>query len=136
MAVTGACYFTATISSGLLRETTLSYGKPKPNWIPKRYAASRTRQRRSGTRSFGNTSGEEAETIQKRSGVDYDEADQGSLEDVNGSDVTRRSLKDYFDEATVMIRPDGGPPRWFSPLECGSRSPDSPLLLYVPGLLF
>ncbi|CAK7328372.1 unnamed protein product [Dovyalis caffra] len=29
---------------------------------------------------------------------------------------------------------DGGPPRWFSPLECGSRSDNSPLLLFLPGI--
>ncbi|KAL7257182.1 hypothetical protein ACSBR1_010999 [Camellia fascicularis] len=34
-----------------------------------------------------------------------------------------------------MIRSnDGGPPRWFSPLECRSRSNDSPLLLFLPGI--
>ncbi|GMP29765.1 hypothetical protein CsSME_00004736 [Camellia sinensis var. sinensis] len=35
-----------------------------------------------------------------------------------------------------MIRSnDGGPPRWFSPLECRSRSNDSPLLLFLPELV-
>nr|AZM65208.1 diacylglycerol acyltransferase 9 [Vitellaria paradoxa] len=33
-----------------------------------------------------------------------------------------------------MATNDGGPPRWFSPLECGSRLKDSPLLLFLPGL--
>ncbi|CAL5370320.1 unnamed protein product [Camellia sinensis] len=34
-----------------------------------------------------------------------------------------------------MIRSnDGGPPRWFSPLECRTRSNDSPLLLFLPGI--
>lgn len=28
----------------------------------------------------------------------------------------------------------GGPPRWFSPLDCGSPIKDSPLLLYLPGI--
>ncbi|XP_047959094.1 phytyl ester synthase 2, chloroplastic-like isoform X2 [Salvia hispanica] len=29
---------------------------------------------------------------------------------------------------------DGGPPRWFSPLQCGRRSTSSPLLLFLPGI--
>ncbi|KAJ4902552.1 Esterase/lipase/thioesterase family protein [Raphanus sativus] len=29
---------------------------------------------------------------------------------------------------------DGGPPRWFSPLQCSSHAPGSPLLLYIPGM--
>ncbi|KAK4483243.1 hypothetical protein RD792_010427 [Penstemon davidsonii] len=44
-------------------------------------------------------------------------------------------LKDYFEQSGQLIsRSDGGPPRWFSPLECGSRLKDSPLLLYLPGI--
>ncbi|OEL20096.1 Acyltransferase-like protein [Dichanthelium oligosanthes] len=32
-------------------------------------------------------------------------------------------------------RKDGGPPRWFSPLECGGeRVPGAPTLLYLPGI--
>lgn len=45
----------------------------------------------------------------------------------------RMSLKDYFEQAKDLIRSDGGPPRWFSPLECGSRLDNSPLLLFLPG---
>ncbi|CAK7334093.1 unnamed protein product [Dovyalis caffra] len=49
---------------------------------------------------------------------------------------SRKNLKDYFDESKNLIRSDGGrgPPRWFSPLYCGSRLDDSPLLLYLPGI--
>lgn len=46
---------------------------------------------------------------------------------------TRKGLRDYFEESKVMIKSDGGPPRWFSPLETGARSHDSPLLLFLPG---
>lgn len=46
----------------------------------------------------------------------------------------RKGLKDYFEESKVMIKSDGGPPRWFSPLESGARSHDSPLLLFLPGI--
>ncbi|KAI8533368.1 hypothetical protein RHMOL_Rhmol10G0003800 [Rhododendron molle] len=43
-------------------------------------------------------------------------------------------LKDYYEQSIGMMRSDdGGPPRWFSPLECGAPSSDSPLLLFLPG---
>lgn len=45
------------------------------------------------------------------------------------------NLKHYFQQSLELVRAsdDDGPPRWFSPLECGSRVKDSPLLLYLPG---
>ncbi|XP_019089571.1 PREDICTED: acyltransferase-like protein At3g26840, chloroplastic isoform X1 [Camelina sativa] len=49
----------------------------------------------------------------------------------------RKGLNDFLVEARGFVRTDGGaggPPRWFSPLECGARVPDSPLLLYLPGI--
>lgn len=47
----------------------------------------------------------------------------------------RSTLRDYFEQSLELIsRSDGGPPRWFSPLECGLRLQNSPLLLYLPGL--
>ncbi|KAH9625337.1 hypothetical protein KSS87_003634 [Heliosperma pusillum] len=48
------------------------------------------------------------------------------------------SLDDYFEQAQSLIKSDGGdgPPRWFSPLECGSHIfNNSPLLLYLPDLI-
>lgn len=43
-------------------------------------------------------------------------------------------LKDYYEQSIGMMRSnDGGPPRWFSPLQCGAPSNDSPLLLFLPG---
>ncbi|KAF8401543.1 hypothetical protein HHK36_012485 [Tetracentron sinense] len=44
------------------------------------------------------------------------------------------NVKDYFDIAREMIKPDGGPPRWFSPIACGRPIKDSPLLLFLPGI--
>ncbi|KAJ4841752.1 LOW QUALITY PROTEIN: hypothetical protein Tsubulata_003040 [Turnera subulata] len=46
----------------------------------------------------------------------------------------KKRLRHYFEEAKDMVRSDGGPPRWFSPLECGSRLDKSPLLLFLPGI--
>ncbi|KAK4776341.1 hypothetical protein SAY86_005029 [Trapa natans] len=44
------------------------------------------------------------------------------------------SVKDYLAVAKEMIKPDGGPPRWFCPVECGQPLKDSPVLLFLPGL--
>ncbi|KAL5835490.1 hypothetical protein ACOSQ3_015048 [Xanthoceras sorbifolium] len=44
------------------------------------------------------------------------------------------SVKDYLDAAKELIKPDGGPPRWFCPVECGCPLKDSPTLLFLPGL--
>ncbi|KAI3862535.1 hypothetical protein MKX03_037639 [Papaver bracteatum] len=54
-------------------------------------------------------------------------------------EIERLSVKDYLERSVDLIKPDGGPPRWFSPIECNSsgggvRFEDSPLLLYLPGL--
>ncbi|XP_019057145.1 PREDICTED: acyltransferase-like protein At3g26840, chloroplastic isoform X2 [Tarenaya hassleriana] len=46
----------------------------------------------------------------------------------------RKSLADFLREARGFVGGDGGPPRWFSPLECGARAPGSPLLLFLPGI--
>lgn len=45
----------------------------------------------------------------------------------------RRSVEDYFAAAKEMCKSDGGPPRWFCPLECGPPFKDSPTLLFLPG---
>ncbi|KDP23608.1 hypothetical protein JCGZ_23441 [Jatropha curcas] len=44
------------------------------------------------------------------------------------------TVKDYLDVAKDMIRPDGGPPRWFCPVECGKPLKNSPILLFLPGI--
>lgn len=44
-----------------------------------------------------------------------------------------QSGKDFFKSAMDFIKPDGGPPRWFCPISCGTPLKDSPLLLYLPG---
>ncbi|KAK6928574.1 Diacylglycerol acyltransferase [Dillenia turbinata] len=59
------------------------------------------------------------------------------LEDTKKKEMEnqRLCLKDFFDRANDMIKPDGGPPRWFSPIECGPPLANSPLLLYLPDSL-
>lgn len=45
----------------------------------------------------------------------------------------RSGWKEYLEQAKELIVADGGPARWFSPLECGSRLVNSPLMLFLPG---
>ncbi|GAV64222.1 DAGAT domain-containing protein/Abhydrolase_6 domain-containing protein [Cephalotus follicularis] len=45
-----------------------------------------------------------------------------------------QSVKDYLDAAKDMVWLDGGPPRWFCPVECGQPLKDSPVLLFLPGM--
>ncbi|KAK1294817.1 Acyltransferase-like protein [Acorus calamus] len=46
----------------------------------------------------------------------------------------RTSVGDYVARSRELMRSDGGPLRWFSPVECGpDRLEGSPLLLFLPG---
>ncbi|KAG6435094.1 hypothetical protein SASPL_106745 [Salvia splendens] len=46
-----------------------------------------------------------------------------------------KQLRELAPRSPFTTLSDGGPPRWFSPLECRSRLKDSPLLLYLPDLV-
>ncbi|XP_044970400.1 acyltransferase-like protein At1g54570, chloroplastic [Hordeum vulgare subsp. vulgare] len=44
------------------------------------------------------------------------------------------TVKDYFAAARALCKDDGGPPRWFCPVESGQPAvEDAPLLLFLPG---
>ncbi|KAJ6413858.1 hypothetical protein OIU84_006629 [Salix udensis] len=45
-----------------------------------------------------------------------------------------KTVRDYLEGAKEIIKPDGGPPRWFCPVECGQPLKDSPILLFCPGI--
>lgn len=50
-------------------------------------------------------------------------------------EVQPSTVTDYFQHSrNLLIKSDGGPPRWFSPLHCASRLNNSPLLLSLPGV--
>ena len=59
-----------------------------------------------------------------------EESLEPSWDDGYGSET----VKDYFDAVQDIIKPDGGPPRWFSPVTCGRPLKDSPILLFLPGI--
>lgn len=43
------------------------------------------------------------------------------------------TVKDYLDYAQDIIKPDGGPVRWFTPISCGPHLGGSPILFFLPG---
>lgn len=48
-----------------------------------------------------------------------------------------QTVKDYLDISKDIIKPDGGPPRWFCPVVADGNDnpiPNSPVLLYLPGM--
>ncbi|KAK1400794.1 Acyltransferase-like protein, chloroplastic [Heracleum sosnowskyi] len=45
-----------------------------------------------------------------------------------------QTVKDYLELAEEFIKPDGGPPRWFCPVECGEPLENAPVLLFLPGM--
>lgn len=44
-----------------------------------------------------------------------------------------QTVEDYMEATKCMLKCDGGPPRWFCPVEAGPPLKNSPLLLYLPG---
>ncbi|PIA61632.1 hypothetical protein AQUCO_00300864v1 [Aquilegia coerulea] len=44
------------------------------------------------------------------------------------------TVKDYLELAKDMIHVDGGPPRWFCPVDCGKPLQGSPVLFFLPGI--
>ncbi|KAK1441125.1 hypothetical protein QVD17_06963 [Tagetes erecta] len=66
----------------------------------------------------------------------YD-ADSTVKRDHLTANIERRcfSLSDYFNQSKhLLTNSDGGPPRWFSPVECRYRLDNAPLLLSLPGV--
>ncbi|KAG6418856.1 hypothetical protein SASPL_121062 [Salvia splendens] len=45
------------------------------------------------------------------------------------------TVQDYLDYAGDIIKPDGGPVRWFTPISCEPHLRGSPLLLFLPELV-
>jgi hypothetical protein len=62
-----------------------------------------------------------------------DEEDSG-LEPLYDDGFGAVTVKDYFAAAKALSKDDGGPPRWFCPVESGQPAvEDAPLLLFLPG---
>ncbi|KAI9177731.1 hypothetical protein LWI28_018557 [Acer negundo] len=122
MAITGTYSLSVKFSPAFRRDVTPASGNLKRNLDLKRLAVSSEQE----TKKFVDN-----RRMWKKSGV---EAETERRVNVEESERNGKSLKAYFDEAKDFIRSDAGPPRWFSPLESGSHTPDSPLLLFLPGI--
>ncbi|XP_028551496.1 acyltransferase-like protein At3g26840, chloroplastic isoform X2 [Dendrobium catenatum] len=49
--------------------------------------------------------------------------------------VEPRGLSDFIEQSRELVRHDGGPPRWITPLDCsGPRHTNLPSLFYLPGI--
>ncbi|KAK9272317.1 hypothetical protein L1049_002688 [Liquidambar formosana] len=126
MAAAGVGLVAAGISPVFRSSATSSAGRLKPHRIsvPTRISAVYTEREAETTASTVSENGKfhKNHKFETKPGL-FDE-----------SELEPASLKDYFEQAKDLIRSDGGPPRWFSPLECGSRLKNSPLLLFLPGV--
>lgn len=47
-----------------------------------------------------------------------------------------QTVEDYFAAVKELNKSDGGPPRWFCPVECTPALKDCPTLLFLPGKQF
>ncbi|XP_030512213.2 phytyl ester synthase 2, chloroplastic-like [Rhodamnia argentea] len=145
MAATGACIFPFVFSPAYRRrsESSAPAGSnqnPRLNsWSTHRFAVSTEQASSAATATTFPSSRPVSFDENGRSHEKHGEktSDQSSptpfMEDVK-LESGRERLRRFFAEAKDLTRTDGGPPRWFSPLECGSRLEKSPLLLYLPGI--
>jgi hypothetical protein len=61
-------------------------------------------------------------------------AEESRLEVLYDDGFGSVTMKDYWEAVRAMPKDDGGPPRWFCPVECGRPEVDrAPLLLFLPG---
>ncbi|XP_044500993.1 acyltransferase-like protein At3g26840, chloroplastic isoform X2 [Mangifera indica] len=133
MAMASASIFSADLSTLFRPDMTSAPDKTKWSPILKPLAASTEQRARSSTARTKTARERRNSFVEKKSSSEEGARFRGvKVEEERERD--RKSLRDYFVEAKDMIRSDGGPPRWFSPLECRSHSPDSPLLLFLPGM--
>ncbi|XP_049934732.1 phytyl ester synthase 1, chloroplastic-like isoform X2 [Nymphaea colorata] len=72
----------------------------------------------------------ELEKIVKEAGLKA--SDRRVLYDSEIADV---GVRDFMERRKEFAKSVDGPPRWFSPMECGRPPPDVPLLLYLPALV-
>ncbi|XP_028797300.1 acyltransferase-like protein At1g54570, chloroplastic, partial [Neltuma alba] len=132
MAPLAASVFPGGCPPCLRYEATSSAGRFKSNRIPLanwRLAVSVEEATRSTATGILEKRGEEEGMRVERAVVE-----EGS-EWWEQANEERKGWKAYLEESEEMIRPDGGPPRWFSPLDVGSRFNNSPLLLFLPELV-
>ena len=141
MAATGVPLFPANLSPVFRSDAaSSSIGKSKPKQISfsnssRRFAVSTEQPPTTATTDTKTTSRFSGSgRLEKREEAEAAAAAATRFEDPA---VERGSLKDYFERSKELVsQSGGGPPRWFTPLECGPPLTNSPLLLFLPGLSF
>ncbi|KAL3645389.1 hypothetical protein CASFOL_010569 [Castilleja foliolosa] len=76
----------------------------------------------------------EAKNGHVRSNVEEKVLNEEKLEALWDDGYGTETVKHYLDYAKEIIKPDGGPARWFTPISCGPHLKDSPVLLFLPGI--
>ena len=137
MAVTGVSFYSASLSPVIRRDFTPSVGKfSKSNPISFRRLAVSTEQTQTPTTTATpTTTTTPTPTPTRRLSEKSEElGEAGVAASDDEVEQNGRVLKEYFERSKELIsRSDGGPPRWFTPLECGPPLKNSPLLLFLPG---
>jgi hypothetical protein len=79
---------------------------------------------------------ERKKTTEEEVTVPKEEERPAGLETLYDDGFESVTVNGYFAAARAVSRDDGGPPRWFCPVECGRPAvEDAPLLLFLPGAL-
>ncbi|OIW15244.1 hypothetical protein TanjilG_17564 [Lupinus angustifolius] len=119
-------------------EPSQTFLKLKASWIPimpPRFALSVDRVAETTTTAIPPNNGIPSVKVNGEEGTSA-EKDKRSENKKDGEELNRRSgWRSYVEQLKEIAKPDGGPPRWFSPLESGSRLDKSPLLLFLPELV-
>ena len=137
MAVTGVSIFPASLSPVIRRDFTPLVGKfsKSKHSISFRRLAVSTEQTPTPTTTATPTPTQTTTTRR----LSEKSEELGEAEVAAGVDEVEqngRAWREYFERSKELIsRSDGGPPRWFTPLECGPPLKNSPLLLFLPGHL-
>ncbi|KAM4132316.1 hypothetical protein ACJW30_01G241100 [Castanea mollissima] len=135
MAVTGFSIFPASLSPVIHRDfTPLVWKFSKSNSISFRRLAVSTKQTQTQTPTPTTTA---TPTTTRRFSEKSEELGEAEVAaSVDEVEQNGRVWREYFERSKELIsRSDGGPPRWFTPLESGPPLKNSPLLLFLPGIL-
>ncbi|KAM4119392.1 hypothetical protein ACJW30_03G055100 [Castanea mollissima] len=89
-------------------------------------------ERRRGGTSIDQANGQLRSKVEEKRRVEDDALE--TLKPLWDDGYGTETIKDYFNIAKDIVKPDGGPPRWFSPIACGCPLKDSPVLLFLPGM--
>ncbi|CAL0323302.1 unnamed protein product [Lupinus luteus] len=111
--------------------------KLKPNRIPIMppcFALSVDRVLETTTTAISANNGVASVKVNGEEGISAEKEKRGENKKEEEELNRRSGWRSYVEQLKEISKQDGGPPRWFSPLESGSRLDKSPLLLFLPGI--